>query len=36
MYNYELHILYEGVDIITFIKVGRLTWVGHIVRMDQQ
>jgi hypothetical protein len=23
-------------DIITFIKVGRLRWVGHVVRMDQQ
>jgi hypothetical protein len=23
-------------DIITFIKVGRLKWAGHAVRMDQQ
>jgi hypothetical protein len=23
-------------DIITFIKVGRLSWAGHVVRMDQQ
>jgi hypothetical protein len=22
-YNYELYVLYEGMDIITFIKVGR-------------
>jgi hypothetical protein len=23
-------------DITTFIKVGRLKWAGHVVRMDQQ
>jgi hypothetical protein len=23
-------------DIITFIKVGRLRWADHVVRMDQQ
>jgi hypothetical protein len=23
-------------DIITFIKVGRLKWAGHVVPMDQQ
>jgi hypothetical protein len=24
------------VDIITFIKVGRLKWAGHVVQTDQQ
>jgi hypothetical protein len=23
-------------DIIAFIKVGRLKWAGHVIRMDQQ
>jgi hypothetical protein len=35
-YNYELYALYEDMDIITFIEVGRLKWAGHVPRMDQQ
>jgi hypothetical protein len=35
-YNFELYALYKDMDIITFIKVGRLKWAGHIIRMDQQ
>jgi hypothetical protein len=29
-------LFYEDMDIITFIKVDRLKWAGHAVRMDQQ
>jgi hypothetical protein len=35
-YNSELYALYKNMDIITFIKVGRLKWAGHVVRMDQR
>jgi hypothetical protein len=35
-YSYELYALYEYMNIITFIKVGRLKWAGHVVRMDQK
>jgi hypothetical protein len=28
--------LYENVDIITFIKVGRLKWTSHVFGIDQQ
>lgn len=37
-YNYELYDIfknYEGRDIITFIKVGRLRWAGHIIRSQE-
>jgi hypothetical protein len=32
----ELYALDQGMDVITFIKTGRLKWAGHVVRMDQQ
>jgi hypothetical protein len=31
--NRELYDLYTLEDIITFIKLARLRWAGHIVRM---
>jgi hypothetical protein len=34
-YNCELCTLYEGMNNITFIKVGRLKW-ARCVRMDEQ
>jgi hypothetical protein len=34
-YRCELDALYEDINIITFIIVGRLKWAGR-VRMDQQ
>jgi hypothetical protein len=30
-YNSELCAVYKDMDIITFIKVGRLKWAGHVV-----
>ena len=28
--------LYEDVDIISFIKLSRLRWIGHVNRMDKE
>lgn len=33
-YNFELYRLFQGPDIIKTIKLGRLRWVGHIMRME--
>jgi hypothetical protein len=32
--NLELQNVYRSPDIATEIKVGRLEWLGHIIRMD--
>ena len=28
--------LYEDVDIISFIRLSRLRWIGHVIRMDKK
>lgn len=33
-YNHELQTLYEDVDIVTFIRVRRSSWIGRMNRMD--
>jgi hypothetical protein len=33
-YNYELYKLFNEPDIIKHIKINRLSWVGHIIRME--
>jgi hypothetical protein len=33
-YNYELYKLFNEPDIIKYIKINRLSWAGHIIRME--
>jgi hypothetical protein len=33
--NLELQNVYRSPDIVTEIKVRRLKWLGHIIRMDR-
>jgi hypothetical protein len=33
-HNKELYALLDGPDVVKFIKVKRLQWTGHIIRMD--
>ena len=32
-YNNELYTLYKDSDIQTYIKINRLKWAGHVLRM---
>jgi hypothetical protein len=33
-YNYELYEIFNEPNIVNYIKVKRLAWAGHLVRMD--
>jgi hypothetical protein len=33
-YNFEVYRLYKEPDIVKTIKIGRLRWIGHVMRMD--
>jgi hypothetical protein len=33
-YKEELYRLYDEVDLVTAIRISRLRWAGHIVRME--
>jgi hypothetical protein len=35
-YNDELYILYKDLDIVRVIKVARIGWLGHLVRMEEK
>jgi hypothetical protein len=35
-YNDELYTLYKDSDIITYIKINRLRWAGHVIRLEEQ
>jgi len=35
-YNHELYTLYKDSDIVTYIKVNRLRWAGHVIRLEEQ
>jgi len=35
-YNNELYTLYKESDIVTYIKINRLKWAGHVIRMEEQ
>jgi hypothetical protein len=34
--NYELNELIENADIVRFIKSRRITWLDHVMRMDDK
>jgi hypothetical protein len=34
-YN-ELYALYKESDVITYIKINRLRWAGHVIRLEEQ
>jgi len=34
--NYELNELTEDVDVVRFIKSGRIAWLVHVMRMDDK
>jgi hypothetical protein len=33
-YNFELYKLYDEPDLVKYIKINRLKWAGHDMRMD--
>ena len=33
--NLELMTKYKSQDIVTVIKIGRLEWIGHVIRMNE-
>jgi hypothetical protein len=35
-YNNELNTLYKESDIVTHIKINRLRWAGHVIRLEEQ
>jgi len=35
-YNNELYTLYKESDIVTYTKINRLKWAGHVIRMEEQ
>ena len=35
-YKNELYTLYKESDIVTYIKINRLKWAGHVIRMEEQ
>jgi hypothetical protein len=35
-YNNELYTLFKGSALITYIKINRLRWAGHVIRLEEQ
>lgn len=33
-WNSEIYQIYDDIDIISFVKVSRLRWLGHVYRME--
>jgi hypothetical protein len=33
-YNHELYELFNDSDIVKYIKINRLGWAGHVIRID--
>jgi hypothetical protein len=36
IYNNELYTLYKDSDTVTYIKINRLRWAGHVIRLEEQ
>ena len=34
--NHKLNELIENTDIVRFIKIRRIAWLGHVMRMDEK
>jgi hypothetical protein len=34
--NDELYTLYKENDRVTYIKINRLRWAGHVIRLEEQ
>jgi hypothetical protein len=32
--NFELYNLYDKPDLVKYIKINRLKWAGHVIRVD--
>jgi hypothetical protein len=35
-YNNKLYTLYKESDIVTCVKINRLRWAGHVIRLEEQ
>jgi len=35
-YNNELYTLYRESDVVTYIKINRVKWAGHVIGMEEQ
>jgi hypothetical protein len=35
-HNHELYELFNEPDIVKYIKINRLGWAGHVIRMDSK
>jgi hypothetical protein len=35
-YNNEIYTLYKESDTVTYIKINRLRWAGHVIRLEEQ
>jgi hypothetical protein len=35
-YNHELYELFNEPDIVKYIKINRVGWAGHVIRMDNR
>ena len=35
-FNHELYQLYNEPDVVKFIKINRLRWLGHVLRMNEE
>jgi hypothetical protein len=34
--NYELYTFHKESDVVTYIKINRLRWAGHVIRLEEQ